>query len=340
MVAIKGAEIERVLTRDVAAYSIFLVFGNDVGLVSERVQRLLKAVVDDPADPFQLVRLTGDDLNHDAPRLTDEAGTIPLFGGRRAVLVEGGGGKAVAAAVELFLQAPSSCPVVIEAGALKFDAPLRKAIERSKVGAAIECFPDGEREVAALIDAEVAAAGLTISADAKQLLASLLGADRMASRSEIGKLLLYAHGTQGIEVEDVEAAVANASVQAFDHAVDAAFSGDTAALDEAIRRLHLNAPDAGQMLGNALRHAVMLQRRKLSGGAEGAGFGYRGGTSSRRKALIERQVETLGTDVLGRIVIRLGEAIALARLDSRLAQDHATRALWSVALAARPKRPR
>lgn len=339
MVAFRSAEAERVLTRDVAAYSAFLIFGADVGLVSERVRRLVKAVVDDPADPFQLVRLSGDDIARDIQRLVDEASTIPLFGGRRAVLVEAQG-KTIAPAVELFLAAPSPCPVVIEAGALKSDSPLRKAVERSKFGASIECFPDGEREVSALIDAEVAAAGLTISPDAKLMLASLLGADRLASRSEIGKLLLYAHGRPAIEVEDVEAAVADASVQAFDPAVDAAFSGDTVALDEAIRKLHLSPVDAGQLLGTALRHAVTLQRGKLAGSGEGSGFGFRGGVSPRRKALIERQTQALGTDMLGRTIIRLGDAIHTVRTDPRLAQDHCARTLWAIALAARPKRSR
>ena len=341
MVAIKSSEAERFLARDVGAFSAFLVFGSDVGLVSERVSRIVKTVVDDPHDPFQLVRLMGDDIARDTPRLADEAQTVPLFGGRRAVLVDAGG-KNIAPAVELYLATPSPSPVVIEAGALKRDAPLRKVVERSKHAAAIECYPDGEREIAALIDGEVAAAGLTIDPDAKSMLATLLGADRLASRSEIAKLLLYAHGAKRIEVEDVEAAVADASAQASDTAIDAAFSGDTAALDEAIKRLHLNPVDAGLLLGAALRHATMLQRAKLSGpaGESGHGAPFRGGVSPRRKTLIDRQIAALDADVLGRAIIRLGDAIGQVRRDPRLAEDHAARALWTVALAARPRKGR
>ena len=342
MVAIKSSEAERFLARDIGAFSAFLVFGPDVGLVSERVSRIVKAVVDDPHDPFQLVRLMGDDIARDTPRLADEAQTVPLFGGRRAVLVDAGG-KNIAPAVELYLATPSPSPVVIEAGALKRDAPLRKLVERSKHAAAIECYPDDERAIAGLIDGEVATAGLTIDPDAKSMLATLLGADRLASRSEIAKLLLYVQGAKRIEVEDVEAAVADASAQASDNAIDAAFSGDTAALDDAIKRLHLSPVDAGLLLGAALRHATMLHRAKLSGGPGGEGghgAPFRGGVSPRRKALIDRQVAALGADVLGRTIIRLGDAIGQVRRDPRLAEDHAARALWSVALAARPRKGR
>ena len=339
MVAIKTSEAERFLSRDLASFSAFLVFGSDVGLVSERIRRIVRALVDDPNDPFQLVRLSGDELVRDTPRLADEAQTVPLFGGRRAVLVDVGS-KNIAAAVELYLSGPSSCPVILEAGPLKRDAPLRKTLERSKNAAAIECYPDGEREIGALIDAEAASAGVQIEPDAKSLLASLLGADRLASRSEIAKLMLYVHGRKVVGVEDVEAAVADASAQASDNAIDAAFSGDTEALDSAIQRLHLSPVDAGQILGSALRHATMLHRAKLSVPGETGSMPFRGGFSPRRKAAIDRQAAALGADALARTIIRLGEAVALVRREPRLAQNHAVRALWTVALAARPKRGR
>ena len=336
MVAIKTSEADRFLTRDLANFSAFLVFGSDVGLVSERVRRIVKGVVDDPSDPFQLVRLSGDELARDTPRLVDEAQTVPLFGGRRAVLVDVGG-KDILAAVELCLSARLSSPVVLEAGALKPAAPLRKAIERSRHAAAIQCYPDGEREIGQLIDSEAAAAGLTIEPAAKSLLASLLGADRLASRSEIAKLILYAHGGTTVGVEDVEAAVADASVQATDDAIDAAFSGDASALDPAVQRLHLGTVEAGLLLGAALRHAMMLHRAKLSGPGEGASMPFRGGLSPRRKAGIDRQVASLSIDALSRTIVRLGEAAALVRRDPRLAENHAVRALWAVAQTARPK---
>ena len=53
-------------------------------------QRLIKASVDDPNDPFALARLEGEELSAEPSRLVEEAQTIPLFGGRRAVWVKAG----------------------------------------------------------------------------------------------------------------------------------------------------------------------------------------------------------------------------------------------------------
>jgi DNA polymerase-3 subunit delta len=99
MVALKSADIERFIARPDPARPITLIYGPDAGLVHERVERLIKASVDDPNDPFSLVRLNGDDLAGEPSRLVEEANTIPLFGGRRAVLVKAGG-RNFAAAVE------------------------------------------------------------------------------------------------------------------------------------------------------------------------------------------------------------------------------------------------
>ncbi len=76
-----------------------LVFGPDAGLVRERVDALVRASVDDPNDPFALVRIEGEDLSANPSRLVEEAHTVPLFGGRRAVLVKAGA-RNIAAAVE------------------------------------------------------------------------------------------------------------------------------------------------------------------------------------------------------------------------------------------------
>ncbi len=133
---------------------------------------------------------------------------------------------------------------------------------------------------------------MTIEPDARDLLVSLLGADRLASRSEIAKLLLYRPRVRkAITADHVVEAVADASVQANDDALDAAFGGDMAGLDAAMAKLHLGPVEAGLLLGAALRHAVALHRAKLSGPGEDSPFRF--GLPPKRKAAIDRQLALL-----------------------------------------------
>src|ERR1700683_1985100 len=90
MVAIKAADVDAFVARPGPARPVVLVFGPDAGLVSERVNALIKSSVDDPNDPFTVARLEAEDLAAEPSRLVEEAQTIPLFGGRRAVWVKAG----------------------------------------------------------------------------------------------------------------------------------------------------------------------------------------------------------------------------------------------------------
>src|SRR5262245_9093525 len=223
MVALKTGDIDSFVARPDPSRAVVLVFGPDAGLVSERVDALVKASVDDPADPFALVRLDGDTVASDPARLVDEATTVPLFGGRRAIRLRAGS-RNIVPAVEAVLAAPlRDCRVVIEAGALKRNAPLRALVERAKTAVALPCYADAARDLARVVDEELRAADLSITPDARETLLPLLGGDRRASRAELRKLTLYAHGRGQIEIDDVMAVVADASALALDTLVDAAF---------------------------------------------------------------------------------------------------------------------
>ena len=178
MVALRGKEIDSFLARPDPGRPIILLYGPDAGLVRERADALLKSAVDNVDDPFSMVRLDGDELSGEPSRLVDEALTVPLFGGRRAIRVRAGS-RSFASGVDTLAEQPiKDCRIVIEAGELRPESPLRKACERAKTAVAIGCYPDGERDLAKLMDDELRTANLKIASDARAALTSLLGGDR------------------------------------------------------------------------------------------------------------------------------------------------------------------
>jgi DNA polymerase-3 subunit delta len=231
MVALRGRDIDVFLKAPDPARPIILLYGPDAGLVRERADALVKSAVDDPADPFSLVRMDGDELSAEPSRLVEEAMTIPMFGGRRAIRVRAGS-RSFASGVDTLSEMPiKDCRIVIEAGELRPESPLRKACERAKTAVAIGCYPDGERDLAKLIDEELRVSNLRIAPDARAVLMSLLGGDRQASRNELRKLALYAHGAGEATLDDVMAVVADASELKLDPIVDAAFAGNSAVVE-------------------------------------------------------------------------------------------------------------
>jgi DNA polymerase III subunit delta len=339
MVAVKSHEAERFLARPPPHIYLYLVFGPDAGLVTERARKIISRAVGDPKDPFQLVRIAGDELANDPLLLADEANTIPLFGGRRAISIEAQGKTFVGAFAPILGAPPRDCTIVIEAGALQKDAPLRTLCERERNAAAIQCYPDSAKDIAQLIDAEVGAAGLSIAPDAKAFLVSQLGQDRLSTRNELEKLVLYAHGAVEITLDHVAAIICDASNLIVNEAADAAFDGGFAALDAPLRHIFAGASDYHALLAAALRHALELHRARRDpddapGPREVSGFA---GAGFKQKEAFERHMRAWTRPSLGRVIDTLAEAIASARREPKLGPSLTARALWKIAHTAASK---
>lgn len=339
MVALKGSDIDKFLARP--QRPIVLIFGPDAGLVRERAEALVRMSVDDPKDPFQLARLEGDDLASEPSRLVEEANTIPLFGGRRAVWVKAGA-RNFASAVEALIAAPApDCRVVIEAGDLKRNAPLRAICERARNAVALPCYADSERDLVRLIDDEMRDAGLAVSPQARAALVPLLGGDRLASRHEVRKLALFARGKARVELEDVMAVVADASTLALDGLIDAAFAGRTSELEVQFGKARTAGTAPGTIVSAALRQVAQLHKARLSV-EEGVSIGdavqgIQPFVHFSRKAAIEAALKTWTSARLERAMAELADAALEARRQSAMAELIAQRALLALAVKARRK---
>src|ERR1700741_2992229 len=115
MVALRGRDIDAYLARPDPGRPIVLLYGPDAGLVRERADALIASAVADPNDPFSLVKLDGDELAAEPSRLVDEALTVPLFGGRRALRVRAGPRRFESSIDTLAEMSVRDCRIVIEA---------------------------------------------------------------------------------------------------------------------------------------------------------------------------------------------------------------------------------
>ena len=339
MTAIKPADVDRFIARPDPAQPIVLVFGPDAGLVRERVDALVRASVDDPNDPFALARIEGEELSANPSRLVEEAHTVPLFGGRRAVLVKAGA-RNISAAVETVIATPSNeCRIIIEAGDLRKNAPLRALCEKAKVAVVLPCYVDGARDLERLIDEELRAAHLTIAPDARAALSALLGGDRLASRSELRKLMLYAKDQKAIAFADVMAVVADASALALDGVIDAAFAGHTAEVETEFGKARASGSSPAAIVSAAIRQVANLHKMKLAvEGGDSIEFAMKRGAPPVHFSREKQVGEALRAWTPPRL-LRAMEQLAGASLDIRrnapLGEAIAQRTLLSLAVSAR-----
>lgn len=338
MVAVKAGDVDGVLRRADPRIDVYLVYGPDTGLVNERARALVERGVDDPADPFQLIRLDGDDIAADPGRLADEAGTMGLFGGRRALWIRSTS-RNIAPAVDAVLKSDlQDTTIVIEAGDLAKSSPLRNLCEKSQRALALPCYADSGRDLGSVVDEAIKTGGFSVSREARAAILASLGGDRLATRGELAKLMLYAHGQREITLADVDAIMSDVSSLAMDAVVDAAFAGMGSELEIGSRRLAAEGIHASVVLGAALRHAMMLLSARQSveeGRSVASVMETMRGLHFRRKPLVERQLQRWDVAGLKDAIASIQTGILQTRRLATLADVTAAKTLLDLARAAR-----
>lgn len=337
----KAHEVDSWLKKPDPDVRIVLIYGPDRGLVSERASAYVKQLGLDPEDPFSSVRLDAAEVEASPGRLTDEAGTVPMFSDRRLIWIKGAASQKqlVEEVKHLSASPPQDAVILIEAGDLKKGAGLRGIIEPAARCMALPCYADEGRSLDSIIDEVFSREGLSIAMDARHALKAGLGGDRIASRGEIGKIALYCHGQREVTLADIEAISGNVAGVSVDDAVDAVLIGNAPNFDTAFTRLVGSGSPAFLILAGAMRqfHALQMMRAEMDSSGKPASVAV---ASARppvffaRRKLVESALQRWNAASIARALERLQAAVLLTRQRPDLTEATARQALIALVVEA------
>lgn len=180
-----------------------LIYGPDAGQVDEFCDRAIEKL---EIDKDNLFALDSDDLREKQDALFAESCSPSMFGGRKMVIISNAGDSDAKQIAEL-IEHPGLCAtVIVAAGDLRAGGGLRSLFEGGDNVAALPCYTDDARSLAALIRKELSAdAGIQqITPDAMAYMTTHLGGDRGITRGFLTKIALYVDDKKIVELEDVE----------------------------------------------------------------------------------------------------------------------------------------
>ncbi len=335
MVAVKAHQAQAFLSSPDPKLRAVLFFGSDAGLAGERAQAFAKAAALRSDPPGELIRLDEADLDGNPDRLAVELGTVPMFGGPKVVRVVAGRRINAAALKPLIEGGALEGVLIVEAGNLKPDEPLRALFEKSPLAAAVACYSDGAQDLEALIREMTREARVTISTDARQALVDRLGADRALSRGEIEKLLLYAGPGADIGVEDVDAVVGDVSELALERVTAAAASGQVQRAVAECGRAVASGESPQAIIAAMQRHFQRLHRVRSAvdrgGSIEDAVRQMRPPLHFKQKDAFAAQCRIWTTPRLTQALERISGAAKAARLAGTLDEAMAERLVLGLA---------
>ena len=227
---ISPRDIPAVIAKPHPKYLCYFFHGADLGLIRERATHMAKQIVSDLDDPFQSVLLNGEELKADPAKLADEVSSLPVFGDERLVRIRGTGTEllgAVKAAIPFLSQ---GCRLIIEASDTTTKHAIVKFCESEAQIASIGCYSDEDRDIGQLATAIFAKDNIAITKAGLALLVSRLGSDRLASRSEIDKLVLLAGPEGSLSEDDIDQALGDSSARATELLLTSLLTGDVTGL--------------------------------------------------------------------------------------------------------------
>ena len=340
MAQVRAHEADNYLKKPNPAHRVFLVYGPDRGLVSERAKKLAQNCGVDLNDPFSAIQLHADDAAADPARISDEAHTVSMFGGSRVVWIKGSTQKNLVKAIDpVLVTPPNDAIVIVEGGDLKKSAPLRSRIEKAATAMALPCYQDEVRAINGVIDEELSLNSSSITSNARKMLISLLGADRLASRGEVQKLCLYAGQGVTIDEDIVELVVGDASALAVDSVIDAAGTGNIAEMEHTLKRLFAQGTAIFQIVSSMQRHFQILHQARVKMDATrqpatAAVAAMRPPINFKRKDSVVRALSIWNSSALERMLERLDKVSLDSRANAALAMPLVATALLAISIEA------
>lgn len=280
MILGKRPDIERFLGKPDPAIRAVLIYGRDIGVVRDRGHQLAAKLVPNPDDPFDVALLTEQDLADDGGRLEGELAAQSLMGGRRLVRLrltaeKPAADKLAAEALDRHAKGELNPDAffLIEAGNLGRDSALRKACEKAGAVAAIPCYEDEPGDVARLIRDLLAKDGVSLNADALQVLVARLPKERGVARQEIERLALYLGPGSGVTATpaDLEPFLGVEPESSLFDAASDAFGGRLGEAQAGLRRAAQEG-EAGPAAVRAIGMHLGKLRRTLTLARNGAGL--------------------------------------------------------------------
>lgn len=331
MVAFKTKQIPAFLKAPDPKFRAALFYGPEAEQVSDHAEALSRKLI---APGGEIVRLGAGEIAEEPGRLQVETQTMSMFSDNKVIRVSAGA-NFPAEIVEEILAGPPGSWLVIDAGALKPAAKLRKLFETSPVAAALPCYELEERDMGAFIDNELAESKVAVDREARAYLIALFGGNQARARAELSKLALYAGEGGSVSLEDVDAALGDVAQAAFNTlCAETANRNAAAALRQLDRLIAAGQSPQGAIIALA-RHFDRLHRLSASveRGERAATVlaRFRPPLHYRQRDILQAQLRSWPRPRVEAAIARIGQVAQAARRRPDLERALAERLVLAVA---------
>ena len=177
-----------------------LIYGPNEGLINEKIKNIISSQND-----YDIISVTGKDLDSDEFFLDQALGNISLFGTTKILLIENLKDKYINQISEIDLKKIENTILIIKSGILPKSSKLRKYFESHDKFASLACYEDDIRALMKTIELFSKENSIIFNREIKDYLLQTLSIDRMVNVQELEKIkLLYGNSSEKPELEKIK----------------------------------------------------------------------------------------------------------------------------------------
>lgn len=253
-------DIERALYA--SANGVFLLHGPDTAGSDALAARFATML---GADAERVV-LAPAAVKADPALLSDEAASFSLFGGKRYILVDGGGDELLDAVANLLSAPTPGNPVLIVTGALRKGSKLLALVEAATGAMAFASYvPEGRDADRMVIDLG-RAAGLVIAPALARRIAAAGAGDRAMIALELDKFALFLDASPDapatLDADALDLLSAGSEEGDLTRVVDTVLDGELGALDRELAQLAGSGTETVALIRALARRVLLLARHR------------------------------------------------------------------------------
>lgn len=205
---IKSAQVNNFISSSLEKYNGVLLYGPEVGLVSNRAKTIATKIIGDLKDPFRYADIDFTKILESPFILSDELSSLSLTGGKRVIRIRDVKPSIPKNIVEIIKQYSSKDSfLLMTSGELAKSSYTRLFFEKESTLAALPCYADNESSVRQIIISSLNKENIKYDPEILPMLLDLFAENRMVILSELDKLITYAKDKDKLTKEDVFKAV-------------------------------------------------------------------------------------------------------------------------------------
>ena len=214
-----------------------LLYGQDYGLISERSSLIINSFlnnINEKHNSLNIVDLSNSNLLLYPESLEMEVSSISLLSSKKIIRIKDASESLLKIIEDYFVYSHPDCLIILLSDALSPRSKIRNLFEGHNDAVILPCYSDDKKSILNLINSSLKREGVFVEQRDIQFFANYLGIDRLITKAEIEKAVLYAGKEKKLNSNDFTSFISDQASLGIDELYDYSLNGN---LEEAYRVL-------------------------------------------------------------------------------------------------------